>query len=138
MEDAMPAKVAQTSSDLWTGHGCVLLVDDEVDVRVLGGKMLERLGFEVRVASNGAEALEIYRRNPGMFSLVLLDLTMPHMNGQETFHELRKINPAVRVLISSGYSESEMTSRFAGEKIDGFIEKPFTLDELRQQLSEKF
>ena len=114
----------------------MLLVEDELDVRILGQKMLERLGFEVVPASNGIEALEIYRQNPGKFMLVLLDLTMPHMNGQETFHELFKINPAVKVLIISGYSESEVASRFSGEKIAGFIEKPFTLDELRDRLRE--
>jgi two-component system cell cycle sensor histidine kinase/response regulator CckA len=135
-EETLPTKATQAPSDFWTGHGCMLLVEDELDVRILEQKMLERLGFEVMPASNGIEALEIYRQNPGKFTMVLLDLTMPYMNGQEMFHELCKINPAVKVLISSGYSESEVASRFAGEQIAGFIEKPFTLDELRERLRE--
>ena len=98
--------------------------------------MLEHLGFEVTMASNGIEALDIYRRNPGGISLVLLDLTMPYLNGQETFLELHRIDPSAKVFISSGYSESDVASRFSGAELAGFIQKPFTLDELRRKLRE--
>ena len=135
-EDRSVTREVPLHPDEWTGRGCVLLVDDEPDVRKLGKQMLERLGFEVKLASNGIEALEIYRENPEMFALVVMDLTMPLMNGRETYLELCKINPAVKVLISSGYSESEIASRFPGETIAGFIEKPFTLDDLRRHLRE--
>ena len=67
-------------------------------------------------------------------ALVLLDLTMPHMDGEETFRELRLINPEVRVVMSSGYTEQDITSRFAGKGLVGFVQKPYSLAELRAQL----
>ncbi len=134
--DAVLVRKESTQSDHWKGKGRVLLVDDEQDVRTLGQKMLERLGFEVAVAANGFEALEIYKQRPGQFVLVLLDLTMPYLNGEETFRELCQIDPQVKVILSSGYSESEVASRFAGERLAGFIQKPYSLQELRQRLRE--
>jgi CheY-like chemotaxis protein len=134
--DAVLVRKESTQSDRWKGKGRVLLVDDEQDVRTLGQKMLERLGFEVAVAANGFEALEIYKQRPGQFVLVLLDLTMPYLNGEETFRELCQIDPEVKVILSSGYSESEVASRFAGERLAGFVQKPYSLQELRQRLRE--
>jgi two-component system, cell cycle sensor histidine kinase and response regulator CckA len=67
-------------------------------------------------------------------ALVLLDLTMPRMGGEETFDALRVLDPRVRVVISSGYSEQDMTSRFAGKGLAGFVPKPYTLAELAKRL----
>jgi CheY-like chemotaxis protein len=122
------------SEALWKGSGLVLLVDDEETIRALGKKQLEALGFQVLVAADGREALEIYRDRVDAIRLVLLDLTMPHMNGEETFRELRRLNPTVRVVISSGYTESEIVSRFAGKGVADCVQKPYTLKTLRQHL----
>jgi two-component system, cell cycle sensor histidine kinase and response regulator CckA len=119
----------------WKGEGTVLLVEDEESIRTLGTLMLEQLGFEVVTAEDGVAALEIYRREGSRFSLVLLDLTMPRMGGAETFRAIREINPDVQVLIASGFSAQEMEAQFEGQGLLGFIEKPFTLDTLRNIIS---
>ena len=75
----------------WTGHGLVLLVDDEQSIRDVGTRMLQRLGFEVVVATNGCDALAQIRERGDQIGLILLDLTMPHMDGEQTFHELQRI-----------------------------------------------
>jgi len=114
----------------WKGAGTILLVDDEESVRTLGSRMLERSGFEVLTAADGREALEIYRVRRAEIALVLLDLTMPEMDGEETFRELRRIDPNVRVVMSSGYTESEITPRFAGKRLTGFLQKPYSMTAL--------
>ena len=121
------AKKNAADEDDWRGQGTILLVDDEETIRALGTRMLSRLGFQVLLAADGREALEVYGEHRGEIVLVLLDLTMPRMNGEETFRELRRLNPAVRVVMSSGYAENDITSRFAGKGLAGFIHKPYTL-----------
>ncbi len=118
----------------WKGAGTILLVDDEESVRSLGNRMLERLGFKVLIAVDGQQALEIFRELRDEIVLVILDLTMPYMDGEETFRELRRIDPKARVIMSSGYTESEITPRFAGKRLSGFLQKPYTLDTLIQRL----
>jgi len=98
--------------------------------------MLARLGFEVRTAVDGQDAVEIFERDGAAFSLVLLDLTMPRMDGQETFRRLRELRPDVRVVLSSGYSEHDVVKRFAGHGLAGFVAKPYTLPKLRAALRE--
>jgi CheY-like chemotaxis protein len=116
----------------WRGSGSVLLADDEESVRAIGSEMLRELGFEVVTASDGREALERYReRRP---DLVILDLTMPRMDGEQAFRELRQLDPGVRVIISSGYNEMEVTQKFAGKGLVGFIQKPYTFETLRAAL----
>jgi CheY-like chemotaxis protein len=118
-------------NDLWRGGGKALLVDDEETVRATGGKMLRELGFEVLTACDGLEAVEIFKSNKDI-SFVVLDLTMPHMDGEQCFRELRSLDPAVRVIMSSGYNEQEVTQRFVGKGLAGFIQKPYKLSELKQ------
>ncbi len=118
----------------WKGSGTVLLVDDEETVRALGTRMLERCGFDVLTASDGAEALELFRRHQDDIVCVLLDLTMPHMDGDETFRNLRNIKKDVRVIMSSGYNEQEVTARVAGKGHVGFIQKPYRYEELVDKL----
>jgi len=128
-------KIAEKVDD-WQGRGTVLLVDDEETIRTLGARMLKRLGFEFLLAADGRQALQIYSQHLGEISLVLLDLTMPHMDGEETFRELRLLDPQVPVVLSSGYSEQEVTSRLAGQNVAGFVQKPYTLELLRERLRE--
>jgi PAS domain S-box-containing protein len=130
-----PANAAAQNHD-WRGQGTVLLVDDEETIRALGKMMLERLGFEVLVAVDGREAVDVFSRDPAAVDLVILDLTMPHMNGDEAFREIRNIRPDAKVMMSSGYSETEITGRFAGKGPAGFIQKPYTLATLRQKIEE--
>ncbi|MFA4947675.1 MAG: PAS domain S-box protein [Candidatus Krumholzibacteriia bacterium] len=118
----------------WQGSGMVLLVDDEEMVRAVAKRMLEHLGFSVLIATNGAEALEIFRAHLGTISCVILDLTMPRMDGIETLAALRGISGDVKVMLSSGYSEHEISKRFAGKGLSGFIEKPYRISELGDKL----
>ncbi|MCB1767653.1 MAG: response regulator, partial [Candidatus Competibacteraceae bacterium] len=114
----------------WKGVGTVLLVDDEESVRSLGARMLERIGFQTLIATDGQEALELYETRSEDIVLVLLDLTMPYMDGEEAFRQLRRANPRVRVVMTSGYTEAEIAPRFAGKRLCGFLQKPYTLDTL--------
>jgi CheY-like chemotaxis protein len=97
--------------------------------------MLEHLGFDVLIASDGREAVDLYRTRGGEIELVLMDLTMPHMDGGEAFGELRRINPDVRVILSSGYSRDDIAGRFAGKNLAGVLQKPYTLARLSESLS---
>ncbi len=115
----------------WEG-GRVLFVDDEESVRTLGARMLERMGFEVTVAADGREALEIFAQRPGEWSLVVLDLTMPQMGGEEAYRRLRELRADIPVVLASGYSSEELGARFASKGFAGFLQKPFTMVELQR------
>jgi len=125
----------------WKGHGVVLLVDDEENVRSTAKKMLEHMGFQVLTASDGYQALEVYRVHSDEILCILLDLTMPRMDGQEALAELQHIQPDVRVVICSGYSKEEVVIRFKDRTVSGFLQKPYSLDSMRdilRPISESF
>ncbi|MDD2310534.1 MAG: transporter substrate-binding domain-containing protein [Desulfuromonadaceae bacterium] len=112
------------------GSGIVLLVDDEETIRGIGSEMLKELGFTVVTACDGREALELFRSTPDI-AFVILDLTMPHMDGEQCFRELRQLDPNVKVIMSSGYNEQEVTQKFVGKRLAGFIQKPYRLSTLQ-------
>ena len=116
------------------GSGGVLLMDDEETVRGIGSEMLKELGFTPVTANGGREALRIFKETPG-FVFVILDLTMPHMDGEQCFRELRQINPEVKVIMTSGYNEHEVTQKFAGKGLAGFLQKPYKVSELRKMVN---
>ncbi|HEX9078676.1 MAG TPA: PAS domain S-box protein [Desulfuromonadaceae bacterium] len=127
---------ATSHQESWQATGTVLLVDDEEAIRTLGREMLLELGFDVLTAGNGREALEIFHPKKDEIVCVILDLTMPLMDGEETFRELRRIRPDARVVLSSGYNELEVTRKFVGTGLAGFIQKPYKLAALGQKLRE--
>lgn len=114
----------------------VLLVDDDECVVVIAKLLLERLGCEVLVATGGRQAMELYRQNRERIKCVLLDLTMPEMDGEQTLVELKKIDPDACVILSSGYSEHSVTQRFLNRGIAGFVHKPYQLATLQVVLEE--
>jgi two-component system, cell cycle sensor histidine kinase and response regulator CckA len=116
----------------WRSSGTVLLVDDEETVRITTGRMLEGIGFSVITAGDGHEAVETFAKNPDV-RFVLLDLSMPRMDGVEAFRAIRKIRADVRVLLMSGFTKIEAMKRFRMDGLGGFIQKPFTM----RQLAEK-
>lgn len=118
----------------WTGSGTILVVDDEDAVRSAAECMLEVLGFQTVPAADGPEAIEIYRADPERFWCVLLDATMPKLDGEATFEELSHIRPDVRVILSSGFSKNDIMARFAGRRLAGFLPKPYTLENLAAAL----
>ena len=118
----------------WHGSGRVLVVDDEDSVRFVAAHMLKELGFESAPAVDGREAIETIRLAPDTFDVLLLDLTMPNLDGEQTLREVRRLRPDLPVVLMSGYSEQEATTRFGSAGPAGFLQKPFTHDELRAQL----
>jgi CheY-like chemotaxis protein len=108
------------------GQGTVLVVDDEPGVRTLARRALESAGFQVYTAEDGRKGLELFAQLRHETVAVLLDLTMPRMDGMEVLAELRRLAPYVPlVVVMSGYSELETSRRFAGMSANGFIQKPF-------------
>jgi CheY-like chemotaxis protein len=112
----------------------ILVVDDEGSVLDVARMALERAGHQVHVAMSGSEAIELVHRFPGRFTIIVLDLSMPGMGGLETLAQIREINPAVPILLSSGYSEIEMRRRAEGLPVTGFLQKPYTSKDLREKV----
>jgi two-component system cell cycle sensor histidine kinase/response regulator CckA len=122
------------SPDNWRGEGLVLLVDDEDALRVVGQRILETLGFEVLTAEDGAVGVETFEANADRVRVVLLDMTMPRMDGAEAFRRIRALRADIPVLLISGYDEAEATNRFTEKGLAGFIQKPFTIASIRNNL----
>jgi PAS domain S-box-containing protein len=120
--------------EILKGQGTILLVDDEEMILQVGKEMLERLGYNVLMAKGGVEALKIYRMNQHRVHLVILDMIMPDMGGSETFEKLKGINPEVRVILSSGYSLEDQALEIMERGCDGFIQKPFNINDLSKHL----
>jgi CheY-like chemotaxis protein len=111
----------------------VLLVDDEETVRAIGAEMLQELGFTTITAADGLMAVEAFRATPDV-AFVILDMTMPHMDGEQCFRALRQLKPDVKVIISSGYDQHEVTRKFVGLGLTGFVQKPYKLATLKQTI----
>ena len=114
--------------------GTVLFVDDQAVLRALGETILQEAGFQVLTASNGREAVELYRELHGSITCVVLDLTMPEMDGAEALNELRSIHPDAAVIVCSGYSKQEILDRFGAETPNAFLQKPFGATQLLRTL----
>ena len=138
--DGLPEPAPQAPGQIhaWRGQGHVLVIDDEESVRAMLARALRLFGFTSEQADGGPTALERVRAAPGQFSCVLLDLTMPHMDGEETYRALRQLRPDLPVLLMSGFNEKDAVSRFAGKGLAGFLQKPFEIENLRRKLSEVF
>jgi len=124
-----------TTEPLLRGAGTVLLVDDEKMIVAVGAQMLRRLGYEVLTAGGGREALQICKRHHARISLVILDFIMPDLGGGETCALLKAAHPAVKVLLSSGYSLDGKAGDIVKYGGDGFIQKPFDLNTLSQKIN---
>jgi len=118
----------------WMGSGTVLLVEDEGHVRLITKAMLHEFGFAVIEAANGKEALEIYRKESSGINLVITDIGMPVMDGYELFFELKKLNPELPIVISSGFGDKTITSRIPQKDIAGIISKPYKIGQLQAVL----
>jgi two-component system, cell cycle sensor histidine kinase and response regulator CckA len=114
------------------GTETVLLVDDEEFLQDLGKRILERSGYTVLIAANGKEALNLYRRERGKISLVILDLIMPEMGGKQCLEELLRIDPKARVLIASGFAANGQTKEAIEKGARGFVDKPYNVKRMLQ------
>ena len=116
------------------GTESILLVDDERMIIEVGQELLEAMGYGVLTALDGKEAVETYRSNHESIDLVILDMIMPGMNGGDVYDRVKAINPDIKVLLSSGYSEQGQAEEILARGCDGFIQKPFHINELSQSI----
>jgi CheY-like chemotaxis protein len=124
----------KTNDEIKRGHETVLLIDDEEMILDIGSKMLEGLGYKVLAAPGGRQGLQIYEQARDMIELVILDIIMPDFGGKETFDTLRRVNPNVKVLLSSGYSLDGQAKDIMKSGCKGFIQKPFSMAEFSKKI----
>jgi len=115
-------------------RGTVLVADDEAGVRQVAEAALTMAGYNVLLAEDGQEAIDVFREHADKIAAVLLDMTMPRMGGEEAFRELRAISPDVKVILSSGFNEQDAITRFVGKGLAGFLQKPYRPQELYERL----
>jgi PAS domain S-box-containing protein len=120
----------------WSGAGTVLVADDDPEVRLVVSELLERLGFKFLLACDGVEAVEVFRREADRLRLVLLDLTMPRLDGNQALKQMAEIRSEIPVVVISGYSEQDTVLRISGRQLAGFIQKPFQSSALISKLRE--
>ena len=124
----------EVNIDSFVETGILLFIDDEKYVRKVGGKILKKLGFSVLMAANGKKGVEIFRERSDEIALVILDLTMPVMDGEECFAQLKQIKEDVRVILTSGYDKREVSEKFSGKEVAGFLQKPFQIATLKDAI----
>jgi PAS domain S-box-containing protein len=129
-------RTVKTVEQCVKGTGTVLLVDDEEVIREVGKELLEAVGYQVLIAKDGKEAIEVYRENCDDIDLVVLDMIMPNMGGGEAYDRMKEIDPDIRVLLSSGYSIGGEATEILERGCDGFIQKPFDIKALSHKVRE--
>jgi PAS domain S-box-containing protein len=130
LTDQRPTEPDPQENDPYCGAGTILIVDDEEVMRKTSQAILEHMGYEVLLAENGAEALDLYQSEAGRIDLVILDMVMPVMNGRDCFFAIRKIDPRAKIVIASGYARQEELRDLQAKGLAGTINKPFRIQEL--------
>jgi len=127
---------AEADIRLIKGSGTLLVVDDEALVLDVAANMLEKLGYTVLKAYNGTEAVDIFKANHDKIKMVILDIIMPDLGGGAVYDKIKSINPDVKVLLSSGYSVDGQAIELLERGCDGFMQKPFTMEELSGKITQ--
>jgi CheY-like chemotaxis protein len=127
---------SEAEARLIKGSGTLLIVDDEELVLEVGANMLEKLGYTVLKAHNGTEAVDIFKAHQDKIKMVILDIIMPDMGGGAVYEKIKPINPDVKVLLSSGYSVDGQAIELLEAGCDGFMQKPFTMEELSKKIGQ--
>jgi PAS domain S-box-containing protein len=127
---------AEADARLIKGSGTLLIVDDEELVLDVGVNMLEKLGYTVLKAHNGTQAVDIFEANKDKIKMVILDIIMPDMGGGEVYDKIKAMRPKVKVLLSSGYSVDGQAIELLERGCDGFMQKPFTMEELSGKIGQ--
>lgn len=122
-------------ADVIKGSAHILLADDEEMLGEMAKDMIETLGYKITICRNGKEAMKIYEKSWKDINLVILDMVMPEMDGKETYLEMKKVNPAIKVLLSSGYSITGVARELLSRGVDDFIQKPYRKAELSQKIA---
>ncbi len=121
--------------ELRRGEGHVLVVDDEEILRNVSARILQGLGYTVTTCKDGLEAIGFVQSHEGVVDVVLLDLVMPKISGQETFRKLKEIDPDICVLVASGFARADVISSIIAEGALGFLAKPYRIEELSQEIA---
>jgi len=137
-DSSVVLKTRNNKVEIHTGSGLILIIDDEQVMRDTAKFILEECGYTTLLAVNGKEGINLYRDNFKEIKAVLLDLFMPKLNGFETFSDLIKFNPAVKVLLSSGFNKDLVVQQLLNQGAKGFIKKPFTITRLSKAFSAIF
>jgi two-component system, cell cycle sensor histidine kinase and response regulator CckA len=127
MEEKNPLQIQK-------GQGGILLVDDEVMITEIGQLMIQRLGYTVLTADSGQKAIQIYSEKREKIDLVILDIKMPEMSGEETFDRLKSADLNIKIIISSGYGIDGKATEILNRGAIGFIQKPFNMNQLAEAL----
>jgi CheY-like chemotaxis protein len=135
---AAQVRVVANRAPAFRGSGLALVIDDDANVRSATRRILGLMGFEAIDASDGRAGAALFAERARDVTVVLLDMTMPEMNGEETFREIRRVRDDVPVILTSGYNEVEATRRFTSKDLAGFLQKPFGTEELSAKLAAVF
>ncbi len=134
--DEAPDRETPAPAEGLGGSGVILVVDDEPMICKLAVRVLTDLGYHVLTAADGEEAIEVFRERGAEIDCVLLDMTMPRMDGAETYEVIRRMRPDVIAILSSGYNEVAATQRFVGRGLAGFLQKPYSARDLGKKVQE--
>ena len=127
-------EISTSTDHVVEGSETILLVDDENMILHIGEEMLKRMGYAVLTAKNGRDAVEVYKKNIGNIDLVILDMVMPDKSGGDAYADLKRIDPDVKVLLSSGYSIEGRAAVILNHGCNGFIQKPFNMEQLSMRI----
>jgi len=122
------------STDIIKGTGTILLIDDEKMIIEVGRELLQELGYTVIPVMGGQAAIDAFKKNHDKIDLIIMDMIMPGMSGSETFDHLKEINPEAKILLSSGYSIDGQASKILRRGCDGFLQKPFNMNQLAEKI----
>jgi PAS domain S-box-containing protein len=138
LRPAEPSEAPPAADHCFAAHdgATVLVVDDEDAVRGVAKAILERMGLNVLTARDGRDGVRVFSEHADEIAVVLMDMTMPDMDGREAFHEIRGIRPEAKVILSSGYSEEDVSARFGAGALAGFVHKPYEREELLRKVGE--
>ena len=114
--------------------GTALIIDDETDITKSVGTIMSVFGFSVLTAKNGSEGIDLFKENHNTINIVILDMSMPGLSGFEVFYKLKEINPKVKILLHSGFKDVEKVEKLLADGASGFLNKPYTMDELFSKL----
>jgi len=133
-EKEVPKEIESGPAAIIKGSGIILLIDDEKMILDVGVELLEELGYKVKSAMSGQEAIDVLKEERGKIDLIIMDMIMPGMGGGETFDRLKEIDPDIKVLLSSGYSINGQATKILRRGCDGFIQKPFNMNQLAEKV----
>jgi CheY-like chemotaxis protein len=130
-----PSLRSRVNSVEGSAVGSVLVIEDDPGVRALTARMLQHFGYAVLTAADGCEGVATFGAQPDAFDCILLDMSMPQMDGVQTLQEIQRIRPDARVVLMSGYDQRDVTSRLEGQRLASVLTKPFSPATLREHIA---